>query len=156
MGKIYIGFDPGKATGYAAFQDAQLIESQVIYGGFEGFEEWWGANIDHGPISLADSIVVERYIPLEGFRGIDQTYSLEIQGAIRALASAPVTLQQRSDKATLFNQVFDGDKGQQERFAWFRERGLHFYTPHEMDAATHVLVARKRARDMKFWRRYWA
>lgn len=150
-----LGFDPGKTTGFAWFNDAELVMTEAIPGGYDGFMEWWRENVD-GVIDFADRIVIERYIPVEGFRGIDQTYSLEIQGAIRALASVPVTLQPRSDKATLFNQAFTGDKGERERAAWFRERGLNFLTPHEMDAATHVLVERKRARDVLFWRKYWA
>ena len=156
MSNFYIGFDPGKATGYAAFRDDDLVDSACISGGFDGFMDWWSDNVDQGTLSLADRIVVERYIPLEGFRGIDQTYSLEIQGAIRALACAPLTLQQRSDKATLFNQNYGGDRGEQERRKWLEDRGLVFDTPHEMDAATHVLVERKRSLDLGFWNRYWA
>lgn len=155
MADVTLGFDPGKTTGFAWFSGPGLVNTEAIPGGYDGFMEWWCENVD-GVIDIADRIVIERYIPVEGFRGIDQTYSLEIQGAIRALASVPVVLQPRSDKATLFNQAFTGDKGEQERSAWFRERGLAFSTPHEMDAATHVLVERKRARDLAFWRRYWA
>lgn len=151
--KLIIGFDPGKSTGYAAFRGADLIETQVISGGYDGFIEWWRDNTEHTLLEECDEIVVERYIPVEGFRGIDQTYSLEIQGAIRALAHVPVALQPRSDKATLFNQEFTGDRGEQERKEWLDARGLGFHTPHEMDAATHVMVNQKR--DPDFWNRYW-
>lgn len=149
------GFDPGKSTGFALFNGAELIMSESIEGGFVGFRDWWHDHADW-PLDQVDEFVVERYVPTEGFRGIDQTYSLEIQGAIRMVTSANITLQLRSDKATLFKQVFDGDKGQREREAWFAERGMTFQTTHELDAATHVLVSKKRDRDREFWRRYWA
>lgn len=153
---ITLGFDPGKSTGFAVFIGTELAETEAITGGFDGFMEWWEKNVDHGWISVADEIVMERYVPVEGFRGMDQTYSLEIQGAIRAMATVPVKLQTRSDKATLFNQNFTGDKGEMEREAWLLERGMGFATPHEMDAVTHIMVSKKRRRDMAFWRRYWA
>lgn len=154
MGKKWTaGFDPGKETGFALFHGAELMMTESIEGGFVGFRDWWTGHIDY-PLDQVDEFVVERYVPVEGFRGMDQTHSLEIQGAIRMVAGAKITLQLRSDKSTLFNQVFEGDRGRQEREAWFKERGLSFATTHELDAATHVLVSQKRNRE--FWRRYWA
>jgi hypothetical protein len=150
-----LGLDPGKETGWAAFRDEDMFDSGAISGGFDGFIEWWENGRAFLPPGI--KIVMERFVPLEGFRGVDQTYSLEIQGAARALARAEgvsVTLQLRSDKATLFGQQESGDKGAIERREWLRERGLAFDTDHAMDAGTHVLVNQKR--NPLFWARYWA
>lgn len=159
---VTLGLDPGKSTGYAAFLGAQMIESGVIPGGFDGFADWWDLHciwredLFFGRDAVG-AIVVERYVPLEGFRGMDQTHSLEIQGAVRMDARGmgiPVTLQPRSHKASLFGQQFTGGKGEQERIEWLAARGLRFEAKHDMDAATHVLVAKKS--DPEFWERYWA
>ena len=151
-----LGLDPGKETGWAAFHGVDLVESGSIPDGLEGFMEW----VESGWMSLAGlSMVCERFVPEAGLGGEDQAWSLEIQGAVRLLSRQRgfgLTLQLRSDKATLFGQEQLGDKGETERREWLAERGLVFDTDHAMDAATHVLVERKRARDMLFWRRYWA
>lgn len=148
--------DPGKETGFAAFFGSEMVQSGSIPGGLDGFIEWVN---ESGWTSLAGlSVVCERFVPEAGLGGADQAWSLEIQGAVRLLARQQgfdLTLQLRSDKATLFGQEQLGDKGESERREWLAERGLVFDTDHAMDAATHVLVERKRARDMRFWRRYW-
>lgn len=157
-----LGLDPGKETGWAVFFGAELQESGSIEGGLDGFADWWQGS-RYTP-RLGDhfaewfDVVCERFVPEAGLGGEDQAWSLEIQGAVRLLARQcgfSLTLQLRSDKATLFGQEQLGDKGATERRAWLAERGLAFETDHAMDAATHVLVERKRARDMQFWRRYW-
>lgn len=155
---VILGLDPGLSTGFAIFDGPDMVDNGVIPGGLEGFWDWMSQRTMHDNFP-PDQIICERYVPLEGFRGIDQTYSLEVQGAIRTIAhmrNIPVTLQLRSDKATLFGQSELGDKGEQERREWLEERGLTFEAAHDMDAATHVLVSQKRARDMDFWNRYWA
>lgn len=155
-----LGLDPGKTTGFAMFCDTSMVAAGSIPGGFEGFVEWWFTERGFAPRPQdMGRLVIERYVPLEGFRGIDQTYSLEVQGAARTLAllaGIPVILQMRSAKATLFGQQETGDKGEAERRAWLAERGLVFdpTTSHAMDAATHVLVSEKSSLD--FWNRYWA
>ena len=154
-----LGLDPGKTTGFAMFCDTEMVAAGGIEGGFDGFIEWWHAPRGFAPVpNDMDQLIIERYVPLEGFRGIDQTYSLEVQGAARTLAhlvDIQVKLQLRSDKAVLFGQEETGDKGAAERRAWLAERGLIFdpATSHAMDAATHVLVSAKR--DPAFWNRYW-
>lgn len=150
-----LGLDPGKQTGWAAFYGATLERSGSIDGGLDGFIEWWG---DEGWLLGQSSVVCERFVPEAGLGGADQAWSLEIQGAVRLLAyqqGFDLALQLRSDKATLFGQEQAGDKGEAERREWLAERGLVFDTDHAMDAATHVLVERKRARDLAFWRKYW-
>lgn len=152
--EVILGLDPGKTTGYAFFSGTELVEAGEIPGGLKGFLEWWDDRVlMHDTLAR---IVMEEYVPLEGFRGKDQTHSLQIQGAVIALSGVEVVLQTRSDKATLFNQTFTGDKGEAERFAWLRERGLDSQSGHALDAVTHVLVNRKRVRDMRFWMAYWA
>ena len=147
----YLGLDQGKSTGAAWLVNDEIQWSTVVEDGFDGFLDWWRRNNPDPSL-----IICERYVPLEGFRGKDQTHSLKIEGAVQAMSECNVVLQTRSDKATLFKQTFTGDKGEKERREWLRERGLFFATDHEMDAATHILVNRKRAKDMRFWKRYWA
>lgn len=154
MARVTIGIDPGGTTGIAIFSDVELVECEAVMGGFDGFMEWWRSKRGADWAMIADALVVEDFIVEPDFVG--RAYPSEIIGAIRALWSGELIVQPRSAKSTLFNQVFTGDKGEMERAAWLKERGLTFFTPHEMDAATHVLVERKRARDMEFWRRYWA
>ena len=149
---IRLGLDPGGSTGAAWFSGATLIKSEAILGGFDGFKEWWHEGDWPG---TPGAIVMERYVPLEGFKGTDQTHSPQIEGAVKMVWERSLTLQQRSDKATLFRQHHVGRKGEIEREIWLASKGLHFETAHEMDAATHVLVERKRAKDMTFWKRYW-
>lgn len=150
-----LGLDPGKETGWAAFYGAKLERSGSIKGGLDGFIDWWE---DEGWFLGHMSVVCERFVPEAGLGGEDQAWSLEIQGAVRLLARQQgfdLTLQLRSDKSVLFGQEQVGDKGEAERREWLAERGLVFDTDHAMDAATHVLVERKRARDLAFWNRYW-
>ena len=132
--------------------------SGSIGGGLDGFIDWWASDGKWFLHTNCLSVVCERFVPEAGLGGADQAWSLEIQGVVRFLARQhgfPLALQLRSDKAALFGQEEVGDKGATERRAWLAERGLTFETDHAMDAATHVLVERKRARDMQFWRRYW-
>lgn len=153
-----LGLDPGKETGWAFFYGAELRRSGSIEGGLDGFVEWWERNWPSMDFQYL-SVVCERFVPEAGLGGKDQAWSLEIQGAVRLLAyqqGFDLTLQLRSDKAALFGQEQVGDKGETERREWLAERGLVFDTNHAMDAATHVLVERRRARDMLFWRRYWS
>ena len=158
MSKLILGVDPGKDTGWALFRDAEMVECGVIEDGFEGFCQWWR----HRGLENAGEylrIVCERFVPEVGLGGQDQMWAPEIQGAIRLLAAQnghPLNLQLRSDKSTLFGQEEQGDRGEGERRTWLAERGLEFHTNHAMDAATHVLVDRKRARDLEFWNRYFA
>lgn len=153
-----LGLDPGKQTGWARFLDEEMMDSGSIGGGLEGFMDWWDTGAG-GPVGAGLHVICERFVPEVGLGGADQAWSLEIQGAVKLLARQngfDLTLQLRSDKAALFGQEEVGDKGATERRAWLAERGLTFETDHAMDAATHVLVERKRARDMLFWKRYWA
>lgn len=152
-----LGLDPGKQTGWARFLDEEMMDSGSIGGGLEGFMDWWDTGAG-GPVGAGLHVICERFVPEAGLGGEDQAWSLEIQGAVRLLARQRgfgLTLQLRSDKATLFGQRQLGDKGEAERREWLAERGLVFDTDHAMDAATHVLVERKRARDLAFWERYW-
>lgn len=156
-----LGLDPGKQTGWARFLNEEMMDSGSIGGGLEGFMDWWdtGAGGAGGTAGAGLHVICERFVPEAGLGGEDQAWSLEIQGAVRLLARQlgfDLTLQLRSDKATLFGQEQVGDKGEAERREWLAERGLVFDTDHAMDAATHVLVERKRARDLAFWDRYWA
>ena len=148
---IRAGFDPGKSTGVCLFRGTNLIYSDAILGGLEGFKEWWR---ESGRMAGVSEVVCERYLP-RGLKGEDQTHSLLIEGAIQMAWDGPVTLQLPSMKATLIKQHDTGDKGERERRDWLASKGLHFETKHAMDAATHVLVERKKARDMAFWKRYW-
>lgn len=146
-----MGIDPGLSTGWAIFQGTSLIGSGSIEGGVDGFIEWWRAgNLS----SRVDEVVYERFIP-QGFKGLTQTHSLQVEGALFALWQGPRIGQLRTDKATLIKQHDTGDKGERERRDWLASKGLHFETKHAMDAATHILVERKKARDMAFWKRYW-
>ena len=146
-----MGIDPGLSTGWAIFQGTSLIGSGSIEGGVDGFIEWWReGNLS----SRVDEVVYERFIP-QGFKGLTQTHSLQVEGALFALWQGPRVGQLRTDKATLIKQHDTGDKGERERRDWLASKGLHFETTHAMDAATHVLVERKKARDMAFWKRYW-
>lgn len=116
-----------------------------------GFIEWWReGNLS----SRVDEVVYERFIPA-GFKGLTQVHSLQVEGALFALWNGPIVGQLRSAKASLFRQHEDGKKGERERRGWLASKGLHFETTHAMDAATHILVERKKARDMAFWKRYW-
>lgn len=158
---MHLGLDPGKKTGWAEFFDTDLQASGSIDGGLDGFMDWWQSESSYRGWAEAGRlrVVCERFVPEVGLGGADQAWSLEIQGVVRWLARAHgfgLTLQLRSDKAVLFGQEEVGDKGESERREWLVERGLVFDTNHAMDAATHVLVERKRARDMQFWTRYWA
>ena len=146
-----MGIDPGLSTGWAIFQGTSLIGSGSIEGGVMGFIEWWReGNLS----SRVDEVVYERFIPA-GFKGLTQAHSLQVEGALFALWNGPVVGQLRSSKATLIKQHDTGDKGERERKDWLASKGLHFETTHAMDAATHILVERKKARDMAFWKRYW-
>ena len=151
MSLLRLGLDPGKTTGYSWWSGTSMIDSGAILGGLEGFKEWWFESDWPGKPA---QIVSEQFVPSRGFRGLDQTYSLLIEGAVR-FSDYPVTLQLPSMKATLIKQHDTGDKGERERRDWLASKGLHFETKHAMDAATHVLVERKKARDMVFWKRYW-
>lgn len=156
-----LGLDPGKETGWAEFFGTDLQASGSIEGGLDGFVDWWQSGSAYRGWAETGrlGVVCERFVPEVGLGGADQAWSLEIQGAVKLLARQngfDLTLQLRSDKAALFGQEEVGDKGATERRAWLAERGLTFETDHAMDAATHVLVERKRARDMLFWKRYWA
>lgn len=148
---LRLGLDPGKQTGFSWWADTSMISSGAIPNGLEGFKGWWDNADWPGRPSV---IISERFIPSRGFKGIDQTYSLLIEGAVR-FSDYPVILQLPSLKASLIRQHDVGDKGERERKDWLASKGLHFETKHAMDAATHVLVERKNARDMAFWRRYW-
>jgi hypothetical protein len=146
-----MGLDPGLSTGWAIFQGTSIIDSGSIEGGVDGFIEWWReGNLS----SRVDEVVYERFIP-QGFKGLTQTHSLQVEGALFALWQGPRVGQLRTDKATLIKQHDTGDKGERERKDWLASKGLHFETKHAMDAATHILVERKKARDMAFWKRYW-
>lgn len=156
-----LGLDPGKETGWAEFFGTDLQASGSIEGGLDGFVDWWQSGSAYRGWAEAGrlSVVCERFVPEVGLGGTDQAWSLEIQGAVKLLArqsAFPLVLQPRSDKAALFGQKDIGDRGETERKRWLSERGLNFATNHAMDAATHVLVERRRARDMAFWKRYWA
>ena len=147
-----LGCDPGGTTGVAIFRGTTLIHSDAIGGSLEGFKEWW---YESGHLAGVQEVVSEQFIPSRGFRGLDQTHSLLIEGAIQMAWDGPFTLQLPTQKATLIRQRETGDKGERERRDWLASKGLHFETKHAMDAATHILVERKRARDMAFWKRYW-
>ena len=146
-----LGCDPGLSTGWALWNGTSLIDSGSVEGGVMGFIDWWH---DWNIPSKVDEVVYERFIPA-GFKGLSQVHSLQIEGALFALWNGPTTGQLRAAKATLFRQHHEGDKGQTERKEWLASKGLKFETTHAMDAATHVLVERKNAKDMKFWHRYW-
>ena len=127
------------------------MDSGAIPDGVDGFIEWWReGNLS----SRVDEVVYERFIP-QGFKGLTQTHSLQVEGALFALWQGPRVGQLRTDKATLIRQRFEDKRGETERRDWLASKGLHFETKHAMDAATHILVERKRARDMAFWKRYW-
>ena len=146
-----LGLDPGGSSGWALWHGTTLIDSGSIEGGVMGFIDWWhDCNIP----SKIDEVVYERFIPA-GFKGLTQAHSLQVEGALFALWNGPTVGQLRSSKASLFRQHEDGKKGERERKDWLASKGLHFETTHAMDAATHVLVERKNAKDMAFWRRYW-
>ena len=149
---IRLGCDPGGTTGVAIFRGTTLIHSDAIGGALEGFKEWW---YESGHLAGVQEIVTERFVPMAGLGGMTQAYSPQIEGAIKMVWDGPLTLQLRSSKATLFRQYHEGRKGERERKDWLASKGLHFETTHAMDAATHVLVERKNAKDMAFWKRYW-
>ncbi len=155
-----LGLDPGKETGWALFEDTNLHSSGSIDGGVYGFMNWWIGKEDLFNESATNlSIVCESFTPEVGLGGKDQTWSLEVQGALKVLclqAGIKLKFQQRSDKASLFGQKFVGAKGERERVDWLKDRGLVFDTTHAMDAATHVLVDRRLSRDIDFWKTYWA
>lgn len=148
-----LGVDPGETTGVALFKGSSLLFSDNISGGVEGFVEWWR---DWRIQDKIDHIVIENFVVEPSFTGIP--VASEIIGAVKVLRNTlPITLQSRSDKATLFNQVKRGDAGEAERFAWLEDRGfVRIGKGHNLDAITHVLVERKRARDPEFWAKYWA
>lgn len=149
MAKVTMGIDPGESTGIAFFYGSEFDSSETVTGGVDGFISWWHRM---GISDKIDEIVMEDFIVEPSFVG--RAEPSEIIGVVRAMWTGKITIQKRSDKATMFRQVFSGSKGEMERKAWLAERGLHFTTGHEMDAATHVLVAKKR--DIKFWNKYWA
>jgi hypothetical protein len=153
-----LGLDPGKNTGWALFHETKMISSGTIDGGVYGFINWWlGFRQNEG--KKLDTIVCESFNPEVGLGGKNQTWSLEVQGALKLLClqeSIDLKFQQRSDKANMFGQNFVGTKGEAERREWLKARGLIFETTHAMEAATHVLVDRRLSRDINFWKTYWA
>lgn len=153
-GIIRIGIDPGETTGVAVFRDENLIYSDNIGRGVYGVIDWWDMN-EHSGYAPSE-VIVENFVAEPSFVGVP--IASEVIGALRAMwKDGELIMQDRSAKATLFNQQKSGDAGEAERFAWLEERGFkRIGKGHNLDAITHVLVNRKRARDPKFWKKYWA
>lgn len=68
-----LAIDPGKRTGVAFLMydnnvAPHLMEATEVYGGVEGFRTWWAMTRP-----VYDTLVVEKFIPREGVRGIDYT-----------------------------------------------------------------------------------
>ena len=145
-------FDPGWNTGAVVFQGARMVYSDTIIGGVKAFKEWW---LESGRMNGVKEIVSEKFVPEVGLGGKDQAFSLLVEGAMIMAWDGPIVFKQRDQKSRLFRQHHAGDKGQAERREWLAARGLKFETDHAMDAATHLLVTRRDAKDMDFWHRYW-
>lgn len=61
---IILSIDPGKRTGVAVVRaddgPPELLHREEVYGGLDGFKEWWPKGIDY------DVLIVENYIPRAG------------------------------------------------------------------------------------------
>lgn len=76
---LILGVDPGKRTGVALLEVSDdstpvLIAYEEVYGGVEGFEEWWETHPAY------DVLVVENYIPRGGVPQGQAKYPLGIIG----------------------------------------------------------------------------
>jgi hypothetical protein len=101
---IYLGIDPGSRTGIAfvmADDDAVvLMNTREVYGGEEGFVEWWEL-ARTGLTGVPITVVYEGFTNREGKHGIDHTPERVI-GALKALANRDgLTLIERPPAARL-------------------------------------------------------
>lgn len=142
---IVCGFDPGISTGFAiAKMDDETpltyILTETIKGGIDGFINWWDLQKNEYDLIVCETFVIDGTIA--------PTDSAQIEGAIKALWKGPVRWQGRGDKAAL-------KATEPARREWFKERGMTFPNSHELDAATHLMVAAKRLRHFPTLREYW-
>jgi hypothetical protein len=86
---IYLGCDPGQRTGIAFFvvddDSVILINTKEIYGGVDGFVEWW-ETARTALTATPARIVYEGFVTREGKFGVDHEPERVI-GALKALAN---------------------------------------------------------------------
>lgn len=128
-----LGIDPGLATGIALYDTATRdLETWVTGDGIVGFSRWF--NLERGRFYTSEVVALERYLPDGSVTGEDGIHSLRIEGLLLGLVPERVTLQARSDKATVVNG------SERYRNKWLLERFPGVTTQHSKDALVHILV----------------
>jgi len=137
--------DPGENTGWAYFEDADLVAQGTIPNAADGVVETLRPRL----LPAYDRLVLEAFIVQPDFVG--RAHASEVIGVMIRDAyenRAPYSFQLRSQKAVVTRGT------EAERFAWLRSHGFSG-SSHELDAITHGLLRLRLEKHKPTVMRYW-
>lgn len=136
-----LAIDPGEATGWALFDNENLVSQGTILGCAEGFLAWASLAMPGHELLVIESFIVE-----PGFVG--RAHASEVIGVALAMSPAKKVFQSRGQKATLVRGT------ETERFNWLRSFGFSGVS-HELDAISHCLIRLKLMGNKAAVQKYW-
>lgn len=140
-----LAMDPGENTGWAYFEDADLVAQGTIPNAADGVVEALRPRL----LPRYDRLVLEAFIVQPDFVG--RAHASEVIGVMILDAhdnQAPHSFQLRSQKAVV-------KRGSEtERFRWLREMG-YSGSSHELDAITHGLLRLRLEKNLDVIEKHW-